>query len=73
MVDVDEETSDEEDANEENEGARVKKPIVSPVTIWIGVFPGSLSATIAVDPTTGDISRWANGPWRLATSHGYNT
>ena len=49
MVDVDEEPSDEEDANEENEEARVKKPVVGPVTIWIGVFPGSLSATIAHD------------------------
>ena len=24
--------------------------------------------TAGVDPTTRDISRWANGPWRLATS-----
>ncbi|KAM5531457.1 hypothetical protein V8D89_014847 [Ganoderma adspersum] len=49
MVDVDEELSDEEDADEENEEAEVKKPVVGPVTIWIGVFSGSTSATVAHD------------------------
>ena len=45
MVDVDEAPEDEEDADEET--VEVKKPVVGPVTIWIGVFPESTSATAA--------------------------
>ncbi|KAK0491980.1 hypothetical protein EDD18DRAFT_1311037 [Armillaria luteobubalina] len=41
MVEVD------EDADEET--AEAKKPVVGPVTIWIGVFPESTSATAAHD------------------------
>lgn len=47
MVEVDEAPEYEEDADEETVGA--KKPIVGPVTIWIGVFPESTSATAAHD------------------------
>ena len=47
-VEVDEAPEDEEDAEGEEEG-EAKKPVVSPVTIWIGVFPESTSATAAHD------------------------
>jgi hypothetical protein len=42
MVDVDEAVEDEEEGE-------AKKPIIGPVTIWTGVFPGSTSATAAHD------------------------
>ncbi|KAH8997162.1 hypothetical protein EDB86DRAFT_3153777, partial [Lactarius hatsudake] len=45
MVKVDEAPEDEEDAGEE----ATKKPVIGPVTIWIGVFPESTSATAAHD------------------------
>ena len=45
MVEDDEAVEDEEDASEET--AEPKKPVVGPVTIWIGVFPESTSATAA--------------------------
>ncbi|KAM6499303.1 hypothetical protein JOM56_004811 [Amanita muscaria] len=53
-VEVDEAPEDEEDAKgkEEGEGeeeGEAKKPVVGPVTIWIGVFPESTSATAAHD------------------------
>ncbi|KAF9010842.1 hypothetical protein BDQ17DRAFT_1387976 [Cyathus striatus] len=51
MVDVDEAHWDE-DADEEE----AKKPIVSPVTIWIGVFPGSTSATTAYNAAQAILS-----------------
>ena len=35
--------------SESGEECRVRKPVVGPVTIWIGVFPGSTSATAAHD------------------------
>ena len=38
---------DEEDADEET--VEAEKPVVGPVTIWIGVFPESISATAAHD------------------------
>lgn len=50
MVKVDEAPEDEEDADEEMVEA-TKKPVISPVTIWIGVFPESTSATAAHDAT----------------------
>ncbi|KAI1787375.1 hypothetical protein LXA43DRAFT_1098305 [Ganoderma leucocontextum] len=47
-VEVDEAPEDEDDAEGEEEG-EAKKPDVGPVTIWIGVFPESTSATAAHD------------------------
>ena len=35
--------------SESGEERKVRKPVVGPVTIWIGVFPGSTSATAAHD------------------------
>ena len=53
MVEVDEALEDEESENEESEDeeeeGKAKKPAVSPVTIWTGVFPESTSATAAHD------------------------
>ena len=43
-----EESEDEEESEGEEEG-KAKKPVISPVTIWIGVFPDSTSATVAHD------------------------
>ncbi|KAF8799280.1 hypothetical protein BYT27DRAFT_7221909 [Phlegmacium glaucopus] len=52
-VEVDEAPEDEENAvgKEEGkgEGGKAKKPVVGPVTIWIGVFPESTSAMAAHD------------------------
>src|SRR5258708_33515916 len=45
MVEVDEAPEDEEDTDEEM--VEAKKPVVGPVTIWIGVLPESTSATAA--------------------------
>jgi hypothetical protein len=47
MVEVDEAPEDEGDADEET--VEAKKPVVGPVTIWIGVLPESTSATAAHD------------------------
>ena len=47
MVEVDEAFEDEEDGDEET--VEAKKPVAGPVTIWIGVFPESTSATTAQD------------------------
>ncbi|KAG7439988.1 uncharacterized protein BT62DRAFT_924364 [Guyanagaster necrorhizus] len=47
MVEVDEAPEDEEDTDKET--VEANKPVVSPVTIWIGVFPESTSATAAHD------------------------
>jgi len=47
MVEVDEAPKDKEDADEET--VEAKKPVVGPVTIWIGVFPESTSAMAAHD------------------------
>jgi hypothetical protein len=54
MVEVDEASEEEEDAEGEEEGedeetVEAKKSVVGPVTIWIGVFPESTSATTAHD------------------------
>ncbi|CAE7205656.1 unnamed protein product [Rhizoctonia solani] len=52
-VDADKDDADKDDADEEDDGgesikARLsKKPELGPVTIWIGVYPGSTSATAA--------------------------
>ncbi|KAH8114185.1 hypothetical protein DFH11DRAFT_1856007 [Phellopilus nigrolimitatus] len=46
MVEVDEAPEDEGD---DEETVEAKKPVVGPVTIWIGVFPESTSATAARD------------------------
>ena len=51
-VEVDEASEDEEDAEGEEEG-EAKKPVTGPVTIWIGVFPESASATAAHDAAQG--------------------
>ena len=53
-VEVDEVHEDEEDVegkeeDEDEETVGAKKPVVGPVTIWIGVFPESTSATAAHD------------------------
>lgn len=40
---------EEKHSDEETQEGEVKKPAISPVTIWIGVFPGSTSATAAHD------------------------
>jgi hypothetical protein len=45
-VPEDEEAGEEDEGEGEEEG-KARKPAVSPVTIWIGVFPGSTSATAA--------------------------
>jgi hypothetical protein len=45
---VDEPPEGEEDSEGEEEG-EAKKPVAGPVTIWIGVFPESTSATAAHD------------------------
>ncbi|KAF8346769.1 hypothetical protein F5887DRAFT_1061256 [Amanita rubescens] len=47
-VEVYEAPEDEEDPKGEEEG-KAKKSIVGPVTIWIGIFPKSTSATAAHD------------------------
>jgi hypothetical protein len=47
-VEVDEAPEDEEDAESEQKG-KAEKPVVGPVTIWIGVSPESTSATAAHD------------------------
>ena len=47
MVEVDEAPEDEGDADEET--VEAKKLVVSPITIWIGIFPKSASATAAHD------------------------
>ncbi|KAG9093365.1 hypothetical protein FRC06_011546, partial [Ceratobasidium sp. 370] len=49
-VEVDEAPEDEEGEDEEGEDretVKAKKPVLSPVTIWIGVFPGSTTPTAA--------------------------
>ncbi|KAI9439642.1 hypothetical protein H4582DRAFT_2119419 [Lactarius indigo] len=46
-IEVDEAPEGEEDADEET--VEAKKPVIGPVTIWIGVFPESTSATAAHD------------------------
>ncbi|THH10642.1 hypothetical protein EW146_g8312 [Bondarzewia mesenterica] len=45
-VEVDEAPEDEEEGEDE-ETVKAKKPVLSPVTIWIGVFPESTTATAA--------------------------
>ena len=45
-VEVDEAPEDEEE-DEDEEMVKAKKPVLSPVTIWIGVFPESTTATAA--------------------------
>ncbi|KAG9075984.1 hypothetical protein FRC06_009779, partial [Ceratobasidium sp. 370] len=45
-VEVDEPPEHEEESENE-ETVKPKKPLLSPVTIWIGVFPGSTTATAA--------------------------
>ena len=47
MVEVYEPPENREDANGDEETLGIKKPVVDPVTIWIGVFPESTSATAA--------------------------
>ncbi|KAF9649940.1 hypothetical protein BDM02DRAFT_3128052 [Thelephora ganbajun] len=51
-VGVDEAPEDEEDVegeeeDEDEETVEAKKPVIGPVTIWVGVFPESTSATAA--------------------------
>ena len=49
-VEVDEAPEDEEEGeDEETVTVDAKKPVLSPVTIWIGVFPKSTTATAAHD------------------------
>ncbi|KZP25739.1 hypothetical protein FIBSPDRAFT_929153 [Athelia psychrophila] len=43
----DDEESEDEDEDADAEPAAATKPVLSPVTIWIGVFPGSATATAA--------------------------
>jgi len=40
---------EDEEEDEDEETVEAKKPVVGPVTIWIGVFPESTSATAAHD------------------------
>ena len=52
--DVDEAPEDEDqDEDEDKETVEAKKPVVGPVTIWIGVFPESTSAIAAHDAAHG--------------------
>ncbi|KIL60408.1 hypothetical protein M378DRAFT_14168 [Amanita muscaria Koide BX008] len=71
-VEVDEAPEDEEDAKgkEEGEGeeeGEAKKPVVGPVTIWIGVFPESTSATAAHD-AAHDVLALLRSPTSTSTS-----
>jgi hypothetical protein len=52
-VEVDEVSEDKEDTKGKEEG-KAKKPVISPVTIWIGIFPESTS-TMAAHDTAQDI------------------
>ena len=45
-VEVDEAPEDQEEGEDEGT-VKAKKPVLSPVTIWIGVFPESTTATAA--------------------------
>ena len=42
-----------EDEDQDEETVEAKKPVVGPVTIWIGVFPESTSATAAHEAAQG--------------------
>ncbi|KAG6334414.1 hypothetical protein ID866_4670 [Astraeus odoratus] len=61
MVEVGKAPEDEEDAEgkedvEDEETVKAKKPDVGPVTIWIGVWPGSTSATAAHHTAQGALA-----------------
>jgi hypothetical protein len=43
----DEEDTENEEKNNSKEENKTKKPVVSPVTIWIGIFPNTTSVMAA--------------------------
>ena len=45
----DEGEGEDEEGGESEEEGKARKPVSSPVTIWIGIFPESTSATAAHD------------------------